>query len=150
MTRVFRSSPGFSLIVIVVLALGIGAHVRGFEQTAFWKWQTLALTGVESPDYLPVLEVSQHLFEILGLAPQFGRTFLSSDFRSTAAPVVVLSDRLWRLHFRADTGVLGRQILLDGRGYTVVGIMGAEFFFDRPAYQLWIPYRSDLSPAEEL
>ena len=31
-----------------------------------------------------------------------------------------------------------------------MGIMGAEFFFDRPAYQLWIPYRSDLSPAEEL
>jgi predicted permease len=199
MTRVFRSSPGFSLIVIVVLALGIGAntalfsiidravlhplpmrgldrlvriegvtrsgrhtnnaaaesaffaaHVRGFEQTAFWKWQNLALTGVENPDYLPVLEVSEHLFDILGLAPQFGRTFLSSDFRSTAAPVVVISDRLWRLHFHADAGILGRQILLDGRGYTVVGIMGSEFFFDRPAYQLWIPYRSDLSPAEEL
>ena len=199
MTRVFRGSPGFSLIVIVVLALGIGAntalfsivdrvvlhplpirgldrlvriegvtrsgrhtnnaaaesdffaaHVRGLEQTAFWKWQTLALTGVDSPDYLPALEVSEHLFDILGVAPQFGRTLLSSDFRSTAAPVVVISDRLWRLHFRADTGILGHQILLDGRGYTVVGIMGAEFFFDRPAYQLWIPYRSDLSSAEEL
>jgi predicted permease len=199
MTRVFRSSPGFSLIVILVLALGIGAntalfsiidrvvlhplpirgldrlvriegvtrsgrrtnnaaaesaffaaHVRAFEQIAFWKWQNLALTGVESPDYLPALEVSEHLFDTLGVAPQLGRTFLGSDFRSTAAPVVVISDRLWRLHFRADTGIIGRQILLDGRGYTVVGIMGAEFFFDRPAYQLWIPYRSDLSPAEEL
>ena len=199
MTRVFRHSPGFSLIVIVVLALGIGAntalfsivdrvvlhplpirdvdrlvriegvaqsgrhtnnaavesgffaaHVRSFEQTAFWKWQTLVLTGVENPDDLPALEVSEHLFDILGVAPQFGRTFLSNDFRSTAPPVVVISDRLWRLHFRADAGILGRQILLDGRGYTVVGIMGAEFFFDSPAYKLWIPYRSDLSPAEEL
>jgi predicted permease len=199
MTRVFRSSPGFSLIVIIVLALGIGAntalfsiidrvvllplpirglerlvriegvtrsgrhtnnaaaesdffaaHVRAFEQIGFWKWQNLALTGVENPDYLPALEVSEHLFDLLRVAPQLGRTFLTSDFRSTAAPVVVISDRLWRLHFRADAGILGRQILLDGRGYTVVGIMGAEFFFDRPAYQLWIPYRSDLSPAEEL
>jgi len=199
MTRVFRSSPGFSLIVIVVLALGIGAntalfsiidrvvlhplpirgldrlvriegvtrsgrhtnnaaaesdffaaHVRAFEQIAFWKWQNLALTGVDNPDYLPALEVSEHLFDVLGLAPQFGRTFLSNDFRSTAPPVVVISDRLWRLHFHADAGILGHQILLDGRGYTVVGIMGAEFFFDSPAYQLWIPYRSDLSPAEEL
>jgi predicted permease len=199
MTRVFRNSPGFALIVIFVLALGIGgntvlfsiidrvvvhplpvrgldrlvriegvqrsgrrtnnaaaesgffaAHVRAFAEIAFWKWQNLALTGVENPDDLPALEVSEHLFDVLGVAPQLGRTFLSSDFRSTAPPVAVISDRLWRRHFRADSGILGRQILLDGRGYTVVGIMGAEFFFDRPAYQLWIPYRSDLSPAEEL
>jgi predicted permease len=199
MTRVFRGGLGLSLVVIAVLALGVGAntalfsivdrvllhplpihgldrlvriegvtrsgrrtnnaaaesdffaaHVRAFHQTAVWKWRTLVLTGVENPDDLPALEVGEHLFDILGAAPQLGHTFLSSDFRSTAAPVVVISDRLWRLHFRADPGILGRQILLDGRGYTVVGVMGAAFFFDRPAYQLWIPYRSDLSPAEEL
>jgi putative ABC transport system permease protein len=199
MTRVFRGGLGLSLVVIAVLALGIGAntalfsiidlvllhplpirgldrlvriegvarsgrrtnnaaaesdffatHVRAFEQIAFWKWQNLALTGVENPDYLPALEVSEHLFDILGAAPQLGRTFLSNDFGSTVAPVVVISDGLWRRHFRADPGILGRQILLDGRGHTVVGVMGAEFFFDRPAYQLWIPYRSDLSQAEGL
>lgn len=199
MTRVFRSSPGFSLMVVIVLALGIGvnaalfsiidrvvlhplpirgtdrlvriegvaqsgrdtnnaaaesdffaAHVPVFEQIAFWKWQNLALTGVENPDYLPALEVSEHLFDTLRVAPQLGRTFLSSDFRSTAPPVTVISDGLWQRHFRADPGILGRQILLNGRGYTVVGVMGADFFFDRPAYQLWVPYRSDLSPSEEL
>ncbi len=198
MTRVLRSSPGFSLIVIAVLALGIGtntallsiidrvllhplpvrdldrlvhidgmarsgrrtgnavaeseffaARVRAFYQTAVWKWQTLVLTGVDNPDYLPALEVSEHLFDMLGAPPQIGRTFLANDFRSSAAPVVVISDKLWRTHFHADAGIAGRQILLGGKGYTVVGVMGAGFFFDRPAYQVWIPYRLDLNPAEE-
>src|SRR5579864_6697724 len=199
MMRLLRNSPGFSLIVATILALGIGAntalfsiidavllhplpirglnslvriegvtpsgrhtnnavdesrffstHVGAFQQVAFWKWQTLALTGVDHPDYLPALEVSEHLFEMLGVAPQLGRTFLSSEFRSGITPVVVISDKLWRRHFRADPEILGHQIVLNGAGYTVVGVMGPGFFFDRPAYQVWIPYRSDLSPAEEL
>src|SRR5579864_6496993 len=87
---------------------------------------------------------------MLGVAPQLGRTFLSSEFRSGITPVVVISDKLWRRHFRADPEILGHQIVLNGAGYTVVGVMGPGFFFDRPAYQVWIPYRSDLSPAEEL
>jgi hypothetical protein len=55
--------------------------------------------------------------------------------------VVVISDRLWRKHFRADPLILGRQILLDAKGYTVVGVMGPGFVFTNPAHQVWIPYK---------
>jgi putative ABC transport system permease protein len=125
-------------------------HVHAFEQTAIWKWQSLVLTGVDSAESIFALEVSQNLFNILGVPPALGRTLLAGDFNSSAPPVAVISDRLWRKHFRADPNVVGRQILLDGKGYTVVGVMGTGFVFTNPAHQVWIPFRPGLIAAEEL
>ena len=76
-----------------------------------------------------------------GVRAALGRTFLPGEFDSSAQQVVVISDRLWRKHFRADPKILGRQILLDGEGYIVVGVMGPEFVFTNPAQQAWIPYK---------
>src|SRR5205807_3627469 len=164
MFRSLRKSAGFSVVVISVLALGIGAntalfsvidkvllhpfpfrsldrlveitglttsgkktgnaplemdffasHVHALEQTANWRWQNLVLTGVDSADSIFAVEVSQNLFDMLGVPPVHGRTFLAGDFNSSAPPVAVISDRLWRKHFRAEPGIVGRQILLDGK-----------------------------------
>jgi predicted permease len=188
--RSLRKNIGFSLIVISVLAVGIGAntalfgivdrvllrpfpfrslerlveisaldakgeetndipedmkffatHVRSFERVEIWTWQNFVLTGVDNTDSIFALEVSRHLLDTLGVRPALGRTFLPSEFDSSAPPVVVISDRLWRKHFRADPNVAGRQILLDGKGYTVVGIMGPSFVFTNAAHQAWIPYK---------
>src|SRR5580704_752513 len=188
--RGLRKNLGFSLIVILVLALGIGAntalfsivdrvllhpfpfrgldrlveiapldakgqgtnglpddikflsgHVRAFERMEIWRWQNFVLTGVDNTDSIFALEVSAHLFDTLGVRPALGRTFLPGEFESPAPPVVVISDRLWRKHFRADPKIVGRQILLDGEGYSVVGVMGPDFVFTNPAHQAWIPYK---------
>jgi predicted permease len=188
--RGLRKNLGFSLIVISVLALGIGAntalfsivdrvllhpfpfrgldrlvelapldakgqgtnglpddmkflsdHVRSFERMEIWRWQNFVLTGVDNTDSIFALEVSAHLFDTLGVRAALGRTFLAGEFDSSAPPVVVISDRLWRKHFRADPKILGRQILLDAEGYTVVGVMGPDFVFTNPAHQAWIPYK---------
>ena len=168
---------GFSLIVIAVLALGIGAntalfsivdrvllhplpfrgvdrlveitalegtgretgakpdeinffaeHVHSFDRVELWRWQNFVLTGVDNTDSIFALEVSPRLFDTLGVHPALGRAFLAGDFDSAAPPVTVISDKLWRKHFRADPGLVGRQILFDGKGYTVVGIMGPELY----------------------
>ncbi len=197
--RSLRKNIGFSLIVISVLALGIGAnaalfsivdrvllhpfpfrgldrlveitaldakgretghapddrsyfaaHVRSFERVEIWRWQNFVLTGVDNTDSIFALEVSQRLFDTLGVQPALGRTFLPSEFDSSAPPVVVISDRLWRKHFRADPNIVGRQILLDSKGYTVVGIMAPGFVFTNPAHQAWIPYRPRTAAHEEL
>ena len=197
--RSFQKNIGFSLIVISVLALGIGAntalfsiidrvllhpfpfrgldrlveitaldakgqetghgpddtiffatHVRSFERVETWRWQNFVLSGVDSTDSIFALEVSQHLFDTLGVQPALGRTFLSGEFDSSAPPVVVISDRLWRKHFRADPNLIGRQILLDATGYTVVGIMGPDFVFTNPGHQAWIPYKPHAAAHQEL
>ena len=106
-----------------------------------WRWQNFVLTGVDNTDSIFALEVSEHLFDTLGVRAALGRTFLPGEFDSSAQQVVVISDRLWRKHFRADPSILGRQILLDGEGYIVVGVMGPEFVFTNPAHQAWIPYK---------
>jgi len=125
-------------------------HVHSLEQTATWRWQSLALTGVDSAESIFALEVSENLFDMLGVPPALGRTLLAGDFHSSAPPVAVISDRVWRRHFRADPNIVSRQILLDGKGYTVVGVMGAGFVFTNPAHQIWVPFRPGLIAAEEL
>jgi len=126
------------------------SHVHSFEQAAIWRWQNLVLTGVDSADSIFALEVSEHMFDMLGVPPALGRTLLPRDFNSSSPPAAVIGDRLWRKHFRADPAIVGRQILLDGKGYTVVGVMGAGFVFTNPAHQVWIPFRPGLIAAEEL
>ena len=60
--------------------------------------------------------------------------------------VVLLSDGLWRNRFGADSGIVGKDILLDGRSYTVLAVMPSGFNFpDRG--QLWVPFQVD--PAQE-
>jgi len=119
----------------------VEAHVRSLQQVAMWRWQSLVLTGVENTDSIFALEVSDNLFDALGTPAAVGRTLVASDFGSSAPTVAVISDRLWRQHFRGDPGIVGRQILLDGQGYSVVGVMGPDFVFTNPAHQAWIPYK---------
>ncbi len=125
-------------------------HVRSFEQTAIWRWQNFVLRGADTTDSIFAVETSEHLFDILGVPPALGRTFMPADFNSSAPPVAILSDRLWRRHFRSDAAIVGRQILLDGKGYTVAGVMGPQFVFTNAAHEVWIPLRPGLVAAEEL
>src|SRR5262245_23855231 len=69
--------------------------------------------------------VSWNYFDVLGVRPQVGRSFLPADDQPTAARVVILSDALWERAFRRDPTAVGRSILLDGNSYSVVGIMPA-------------------------
>jgi putative ABC transport system permease protein len=61
-------------------------------------------------------------FSALGLSASAGRLLTPAD-ETAGAPIVVLSDRLWRQHFAADPGIIGRSILLDERPHTVVGVL---------------------------
>lgn len=69
--------------------------------------------------------VTAGFFDVLGVRPIVGRTFLPSDDRSELN-AVVLSEGFWRARFGADRGVVGRDIRLDGEMYTVVGIVPGE------------------------
>src|SRR5882757_1889878 len=59
-------------------------HVHAFLKTAIWRFQSLVLTGVDNPDSVFALEVSENLFDMLGVPPSLGRTFLPGDFDSSA------------------------------------------------------------------
>ncbi|HEX4379424.1 MAG TPA: ABC transporter permease, partial [Candidatus Acidoferrum sp.] len=110
------------------------------------------LTGAKQPEHLEMVEVSPNYFSMLGATPELGRLFGHEDFALGFAPVVVISDALWRRSYGADPGVLGRSLRLDNDLYTVVGVLSPEFRHPGPtiqAVEVWITcgFSSDPFPA---
>jgi predicted permease len=82
--------------------------------------------------------VSHDFFRVLGVSPALGRDFLPEDEQVGAAPVAVVSYRVWREYLGADPNIVGRTIQLNGQGHTVIGVMPAGVEFPNGA-GLWVP-----------
>ncbi len=98
----------------------IGAYVDILKTT---------LTGAGASERLPYAEVSSGFFSVLGVQPMLGRAFIPAELQPGGPAAVVLSYPLWRSRFDADRKAIGRTINLDGKPYTVVGVMAAGFEF---------------------
>jgi putative ABC transport system permease protein len=83
------------------------------------------------------------LFDVLGVRPMLGRTYEANDDRPGAPPVVVVSYGLWRQDLAGDPKVIGRQIVLDGKPVTVIGVMPDGFYFPSPEQRAWRPLQLD-------
>jgi putative ABC transport system permease protein len=100
---------------------------RAFDTVAVMNpWQP-TLTGEAQPERLDGQKVSARYFRTLGVAPALGRDFQASDDVLNGPKVVILSNGSWHAHFGADSGIIGRDIKLDGDNYTVIGVMPAGF-----------------------
>ena len=83
--------------------------------------------------------VSPSVFSLLRAAPALGRFLVTGEDAASAAPVAVLSDRLWRDQFGGDPAVIGRMVDIDGQMRTIVGVARPELAFPNPRVQFWIP-----------
>jgi putative ABC transport system permease protein len=113
---------------------------RQLQTVEHLTWATsraMTLTAVSEPALLNGAVVSASVWDLLGLSPQLGRTFTAAEDQPGAAPVAVLSAATWQGKFGGDPDVLGREVLLNGRAYTVVGVMPPRFKFW--AADVWIP-----------
>lgn len=100
------------------------------------------VTGIGDPDRVPMAEVSDGFFALLGVRPALGRDFEPADLRPQNPPVVILTDGAWRRRLGADPRVLGRQIDLSGQRTTIVGVLPRDFEFPlRGLAELWLPLR---------
>ncbi len=102
------------------------------------------LTGEGEPVLVSSLGVTPGVFSALGAQPVLGRGFRDEDGAPGAARSVILSDSLWRSRFAADTGILGRTIMLNARPATVIGVMSRHFELPLPymsGTQVWYPYQ---------
>ncbi len=102
-----------------------------FEQIAVVSPEGMSLTNAGEPERLGAARVSANFFSMIGVAPQLGRAFLEGEDTPQGQPVVVISDALWRRRFNADPSLIGRTLTLDGKGFTVVGVMPPHFPFPR-------------------
>ena len=98
------------------------------------------LTGGDQPERIPSIRVSVELFSVLGVEPQAGRNFIADEGVPGAAPVVIISDGLWKRRFGGDPSLIGDTIQLSGTPHIVVGVMPSDFGFT-PASDVWTPMR---------
>jgi putative ABC transport system permease protein len=180
--RMLMKQPGFTLIAVLTLALGIGANTAvfsivnavllrplpykeperlvtlqerytaaGFSPSylnfADWRAQSAVFesmaatrglesfnfTGAGEPERLQGRTVSAEFFSTLGIKPMLGRDFLAEEDLPGANPAVILSYEFWRRRFGEDPGVIGKQLTLNNRSFTVVGLAPPGFQFGEEA-----------------
>ncbi len=95
---------------------------------AFYEPGDNKLTGAGEPERLTGVPVSQGLFPLLGVEPQLGRLFTDEECRQNL-PVVLLSAGIWQRRFGGDPAIIGRKLTLNGRAFTVIGVMPLGFDF---------------------
>ncbi|HEV2915030.1 MAG TPA: ABC transporter permease [Pyrinomonadaceae bacterium] len=186
-SRMLRKHPGFSLMAVVTLALGIGANTaifsivngvllrplpypepdqldtvfqqnsptnrfgisvadfQGIEKeyqkigsVAALSNRAVTLTGGEHPEQVKATFATAAFFQTLGITPARGRAFVPGEDRPGADPVVVISHGFWQSHLAGNTETIGRRLMLDGIGYTVIGILPPDFVApSRTTPDLW-------------
>ncbi|MBD0372272.1 MAG: ABC transporter permease, partial [Pyrinomonadaceae bacterium] len=178
--RMLLKSPGFTLVAVLTLALGIGVNTaifsvvnaillrplpfdaperlvkiystnakrgvttnplsflnfadyrvgqQSFEALAAYTGSSAALSGGDFPEQVNGVTASADLFKVLGAQAEIGRAFAPEDEREGGAPVVVITHGMWQRRFGSDPGIVGKQITLDGRSKTVIGVMPQNFQF---------------------
>jgi putative ABC transport system permease protein len=98
------------------------------------------VTGGGRAEQLSVVRASPSLFSVLGMAPTLGRVFTDDEATPGKDDVAVLSTRLWRTRFGGETGVIGRELRLDGRQFRIIGVMPQAFSFPDRNTDVWLPF----------
>jgi len=144
LVRIYFNNPGVGLRGVrfsVPEFDDLRTQTDVFEDVSVIVLGPTNLTGTKQPEHLEMMEVSPNYFSMLGATPELGRLFGHQDFALGFAPVVVISDALWRRSYGADPGVLGRSLLLDNDLYTIVGVLSPGFRHPGPtipAVEVWI------------
>ena len=192
--RLLVKNPGFTLVVIITLALGIGLNTAVFSaidalllrplggvrepnelvqlyrswpggvdfgsnsyphfsdlrnrskdvftDVVGWNFVPMNLSAGGQPQRVMGAVVSANYFSLLGVGAERGRTFVpQEDSGRRAHPVVVLSHGGWKKVFGADSNIVGKNIIVDGQNYSVVGVTPERFKGTLPILEpvLWAP-----------
>ena len=123
------------------------SKTHGFEDMAIIRYAGYNLTGErgELPEAVRAAAGSWNLFQLLGVQPALGRAFTESEDRP-GNTVVMLTWSVFQRRFAGDAKIVGRQIHLDGRPFTVVGVLPSWFNYPDVGIQLWVPYKADATP----
>jgi predicted permease len=173
-TRMIAHNPGFSALVILTLALGIGANTAIFsvvygvllrplpyvngsqlvvlrqeaakaniqnvsfspkevfdyrdynhtlQSVVEYHSMSFLLLGKDSAERVQTGVVSANFFDVLGVTPVLGRTFISSDEDKNADAVLVLSHQYWQRHQGGDPNIVGKVFQMNNRPHTVIGVL---------------------------
>src|SRR5258706_200445 len=195
--RILVKSPGFTLVALVAIMLGVGTNTaifsivntvllrplpyknpeqlvtiwgtrpgagqsqlrtslptindwreqgKSFEGVAAYAFNLYNVTGVDDPEQVVGAQVSEDFFNVVGMPAAVGHTFSPEENRE---PLVVLSDAFWRRRFNADPNVAGKTLTLNGKSFTVTGVMPANFQVPLTEVALWTTLMNALTATPE-
>ncbi|HEY8716678.1 MAG TPA: ABC transporter permease [Candidatus Acidoferrum sp.] len=188
--RMLRKNPGYTLIAVLTMALGIGCNTAFFsvvhsvllnplpfphaEQLVtlgeskpnfangsisypnFMDWEKdnsafsamaiargygFSLTGLGDAEQVSARFISAKYFSILGAGPLLGRDFAAGEDRLGSSPIALISASFWKRKFSASTAVVGKNLTLDGKSYTIVGVIpnGFDIYRNTAPTDVYVP-----------
>lgn len=185
--RMLLKNPGITFVVVLALALGIGANTaifsvvdtvlmrplpypesdrlvsinetskamdeisisypnftdwrnqnQVFEKIGVYNRESYNLTGAGEAERIVTGQVSADLFAALRVNPLMGRLFTNDEDKPGGTPVVLLSYPLWQRRFGGQASILNQPLTLNGKSYTVIGIMPPGYQFPSRV-EMWVP-----------
>ncbi len=100
-----------------------------FSGMAIYRSYNFNVLGLGDSEQVHARFITSDFFSVLGVNPVIGRTFAPGEDDIGRAPIVMISEGLWRRKFNSASDVLGKSINLDGTAYTIVGVTPAGFDF---------------------
>jgi predicted permease len=113
--------------------------VKVFEEQALFNFTALTIDDNGSPERIPGMNITPTLLPLLRVMPELGRNFTEGEGEIGANQKVILSHALWQRLFARDRNVLGRELRLNGRAFSIVGVMPASFLFVDSDVRFWVP-----------
>ena len=107
---------------------------HAFTAIAAYRPDSFSLTGAGQPEQVQGKMVSADFFSVLGVNPLMGRTFTAQEDQLGAGRVVLVSSGFWKRKLGSSPDVLGRRIVLNGEGYTIIGVIPASFHLTLPNF----------------
>jgi len=184
--RWLRKNPGFTVLAVLMLAVGIGVNTAMFsvinavllqplpyaepdrivwmnesgpevanrhvsypnfidwrarnsvfESMSTFRGWSVNITGTDKPEALDARIVTADYFRVMRTTPLLGRDFTADDDKPGAPPVTIISYAFWQQRFAGDPNIAGKQILLDDKAHTVIGVTRQDFVHQGPP-PLWV------------
>jgi putative ABC transport system permease protein len=114
-------------------------QAHSIEDMQTYDWAAATTTAAAIPQDILICHMSGNAFLFLGVRPLFGRYLLPSDSPANGGgqPVALLNFRFWQRYYNLDPSIIGKQIELDQRSYTIVGVMPAGMNWQ--GADIWLP-----------
>ena len=136
LVKVWERTPGYSTMEFSPGNYrDLKTAAQSYQAVGAFTSTAVNLVGSGEPTRLQAVRLTADVLPLLGVQPMLGRLFTAAD--TVAGHALVLGHELWQSQFGGDASVLGRQLILDGASYTVVGVMPRDFHFPTRDVALW-------------